>query len=62
MYSQRSGVAGSPEIHLAPTSSPSAKLNGIYLTRFSRVLVSKLVPVIKEADVQPHEVVFVRML
>jgi len=28
MHSQRSGVAGSPEVHIVPTSSLSALLNG----------------------------------
>ncbi len=36
MYSQRAGVAGSPEIHLILTSSLSVKLNG-YPSRLSQV-------------------------
>lgn len=31
MYLQRSGVAGSPEVHIVLTSSLSAELNGFLL-------------------------------
>ncbi|WP_156418746.1 hypothetical protein [Lentibacillus amyloliquefaciens] len=47
MHLQRAGVAGSPEMHIVPTSSLSALLNGI-LIRLGQVQAH--VPVIKSAD------------
>ncbi|WP_045524580.1 hypothetical protein [Neobacillus niacini] len=64
MYFQRAGVAGSPVIHLIPTSSLSIELNSPYL--LGSIGCSFGAPVTKRSgydSFQPlQEAVFVRML